>query len=516
MFLHRFRVALAMTLAVSVGATIASASGMIDQMGSDIDGEATNDYFGNSVSMSSDGTVLAVGAWANNFRAGHVRIFGWTGTAWAQMGDDIDAEAQSDFSGYSVSLSADGTHVAIGAPGNDENGDAAGHVRVYQYDGTAGDADNINGWTKVGSDIDGGASGDEFGASVSMSADGTHVAIGAVSVGGIGNLTGYVSIYQYDGINGWTQVGSDIDGGVGGNYSGYSVSMSSDGTILAVGAWGSDGNGVDAGRVRVYQYDGINGWTQVGSDIDGEAANDYSGTSVSMSADGTQVAIGAPGNESNAGQVRVFQFDGVNGDADNINGWTQVGSDIDGQATNDYSGAAVALSSDGTRVAIGAHGLGSQTGYVRVYSITTLLNITYDSQNGSTVSDGDTTTATGGIIGTLPTDPTRDGHTFAGWFTASSGGTEITTGATHNQIADFTLYAQWTANPSTTTTTQPPTTTSTVDPTTTEAPTTTVSATTTVVLPSTGTSNGALNPVLLVLGVGGLLALIARRRVDAR
>ena len=42
----------------------------------------------------------------------------------------------------------------------------------------------------------------------------------------------------------------------------------------------------DAGHVRVYQN--VSGtWTQVGSDIDGECAGDYSGFSVSLSSDGS-------------------------------------------------------------------------------------------------------------------------------------------------------------------------------------------------------------------------------------
>jgi len=54
-----------------------------------------------------------------------------------KVGDDIDGEAANDQSGYSVSLSSDGTRVAIGAPFNDGNGSNSGHVRVYEYSGTA-------------------------------------------------------------------------------------------------------------------------------------------------------------------------------------------------------------------------------------------------------------------------------------------------------------------------------------------------------------------------------------------
>ena len=56
---------------------------------------------------------------------------------WIQQGNDIDGEAVSDASGGKISLSADGSIVAIGATENDGNGGESGHVRVYQWDGAA-------------------------------------------------------------------------------------------------------------------------------------------------------------------------------------------------------------------------------------------------------------------------------------------------------------------------------------------------------------------------------------------
>ena len=86
------------------------------------------------------------------------------------------------------------------------------------------------------------------------------------------------------------QIGSDIDGEAADDYSGFSVSLSSDGTIVAIGARYNDGNGSFSGHVRVYKN--ISGtWTKIGDDIDGEAASDISGHSVSLSSDGTIVAI---------------------------------------------------------------------------------------------------------------------------------------------------------------------------------------------------------------------------------
>lgn len=51
--------------------------------------------------------------------------------SWNQLGNDIDGEDAGDGSGYSVSLSSDGSIVAIGAPLNNFG---SGHVRVYKYE----------------------------------------------------------------------------------------------------------------------------------------------------------------------------------------------------------------------------------------------------------------------------------------------------------------------------------------------------------------------------------------------
>ena len=259
----------------------------------------------------------------------------------SQLGNDIDSEAAGDYSGTSVSISSDGTRVAIGAILNDSsNGSNSGHVRVYDWNS------GTSLWTQVGQDIDGEAADDQFGHSVSISSDGTRVAIGAIlNDGSNGSNSGHVRVFTLavfaDGSGAWSQVGSDIDGEAASDESGWSVSMSSDGTRVAIGARGNDG---DAGHVRVYS-ESSGSWSQVGSDIDGEAASDQSGYSVSMSSDGTRVAIGARMNGA-AGHVRVYSESGGS--------WSQVGSNIDGEAASDQSGYSVSMSSDGTRVAIGA------------------------------------------------------------------------------------------------------------------------------------------------------------------
>ena len=100
------------------------------------------------------------------------------------------------------------------------------------------------------------------------------------------------------------QLGADIDGEAADDRSGFSVSL--DGNHLVIGSTKNEGNGTSAGHVRVYESSGSS-WMQLGANIDGEAAYDNSGWSVSL--DGNHLVIGAPYNASNgfdAGHVRVY------------------------------------------------------------------------------------------------------------------------------------------------------------------------------------------------------------------
>ena len=107
--------------------------------------------------------MLAVGGILNDgagMWAGHVRVYQAQNGHWEQIGSDIDGEASVDMSGWMVSLSADGKSLAVGAPRNDGNGADSGHVRVYQSVG--------NEWQQIGPDLDGEAAGDRYGYSVSL------------------------------------------------------------------------------------------------------------------------------------------------------------------------------------------------------------------------------------------------------------------------------------------------------------------------------------------------------------
>ncbi len=340
------------------------------QLGSDIDGEGPGDNFGMRLALSRDGSVLAVGAPNNNQPgrndAGHVRVYQYMGNVWTQLGNDVDGENAGDISGISVSLSTDGMVLAVGATAN---GGFRGHVRVFQY------VSGTNTWTQIGSDINGEVVGDRSGRSVSLSGDGSVVAIGAANNNNdSGTAAGHVRVYKYISPS-WTQLGIDLDGEGQSDWFGRAVSLSSDGMVLAIGGERNDPNGNDdAGHVRVYQFVG-NVWTQLGTDIDGEAPGDFSGSAISLSSNGMVLAVGAPWNSNGRGHVRVYQY------LNNV--WTQLGSDIDGEDAGDHIGAAgdnhctwVSLSSDGMVVAVGARynnpsgptvTVDADTGHVRVY-----------------------------------------------------------------------------------------------------------------------------------------------------
>ena len=389
------------------------------QVGQYIQGEGIHDHCGYSVSLSSNGNTVAIGARYNDGNGinstGHVRIYNWNNGSWNQVGQDIDGEAESDDSGCSVSISNDGNTVAIGAISNDDNGSWSGHTRIYNWNGT---------WNQVGQDIDGEAAGDYSGKSVSISGNGSIVAIGAPYNDGNGTDAGHVRVYQYpvpgcmdstalnyspnatidDGsciavVSGctdstafnynplantddgsccydtimWSQISDDIMDNLL-DQSGYSVSISDSGNIIAIGSPDYDNNN-STGRVSVYQK--INeDWVQLGQDINGDILNEWFGYSISLSSDGSILAVGAPSHNvynssQDTGYVRIFQWDGSS--------WNQLGQDIEGDDSQDKFGSTVSLSSDGSRIAISAPEYGTSSnpnsqfdyerGKVKVYEL---------------------------------------------------------------------------------------------------------------------------------------------------
>ncbi len=378
-----------------------------NQVGNTIHGESQNDISGSSVSISADGSIVAIGApnnSANGLNSGHVRVYENLAGIWTQIGNDLYGENVSEAFGTSVSLSSDGNILAIGAPQND-----SGYVKVFE---------NISGnWIQIGDNILGESPGDEsgfrvslssdgqivaitairndangessghvrvfqnnsgiweqkgeeikgesqyslFGWSISLSSNGEKIAISAEDGTGVGDNTGNVKIYNFN--NGsWDQIGANIIGEISGGAFGYAISLSSDGTIVAI----SD-RFTNAGTVYIYE-NVSNNWVLIGNKIDGESADDRFGTSVSLSSDGNILAVGAEANSSNemfSGHVRLYQ---------NVNGvWTQIGEDIDGESQFSLFGSSVSLSSNGEIIVIGAMGNSnlniSFAGHVKIYDL---------------------------------------------------------------------------------------------------------------------------------------------------
>ena len=93
------------------------------------------------------------------------------------------------------------------------------------------------------------------------------------------------------------------------------------------------------------------------------------------------------------------------------------------------------------------------TYYSDIYSFTTdstlpSFTVTFNT-NGGSCSTGSKTVTYSQTYGTLPT-PTRSGYTFNGWYTATSGGTKVTSSTVMKEIGNHTLYAQWACNHSST------------------------------------------------------------------
>ncbi|MFK8005400.1 MAG: T9SS type A sorting domain-containing protein [Saprospiraceae bacterium] len=273
-----------------------------NQTGSTIEGLGSglgSDWFGSALSFSADGNTLAIGAPLNNSNgglAGQVRIYKWDGTDWVQLGDDILGDEAHDQFGGNVSLNDEGNMFAAGARGAGDSGfgtNFTGHVYVYEWDGSD--------WIKRGSQLLGDISGDDFGRSVSLNGSGDILAVGAPGYNVVsGNLECTTHIYEWDG-NDWLQRGSTLTGVADIDLFGWSVSLNSNGNILAVGGAPFFSNG----SVWIFEWTGTT-WEQQGDELMGENSNDFFGSSVSINDIGNTLAVGAWGNQD-IGHVRVFE-----------------------------------------------------------------------------------------------------------------------------------------------------------------------------------------------------------------
>jgi len=190
-----------------------------------------------------------------------------------------------------------------------------------------------------------------FGARIALSANGDRLVVASAET-----ANGTTRVYDRSG-GAWTQIGADIVGESAGDFSGTGVDINAAGTRIAIGAYFADGASVNSGHVRVFDLVG-GAWTQVGADIDGSAAGSGLGWRVALSASGNRLIAGAPGINNTFGTARVFDLVG--------SVWTQVGNTLNGD--NEF-GEQVDISGDGSTIAITAASGPALRGSVSVFRL---------------------------------------------------------------------------------------------------------------------------------------------------
>ena len=290
------------------------------------------------ISLSADGLTLLTSDPSN---LGVSKVYNFTNGAWTQIGGDITGTVANDNLGFKLAISGNGKVVILkNASGN--------RCVVYKLE--------QNSWVKQGNDIT--LSGTTQDTYVDINFNGTVVAVRSVST---------VKIFTYT--DDWTQLGDDIAG------DGERVVLNGAGNIVAVG------NNYQ-NNAKVYYYDSE--WKQLGNTVEG--TNDF-GYGISLSADGLSLLVGAPNfNFSSGGYAEVYQY--------NLGNWRGVSGPM--AILTYYVGYSVSLSADGRKVAIGALGL-TLTYHAKEYDVKhlqTLVGAPFDTNlgafSGSTITPNQT------------------------------------------------------------------------------------------------------------------------------
>jgi len=337
-------------------------NGSYKQVGEDIVGIADGDEFGYSTSLSNNGQRVAIGARSNDNEgesSGLVLVFEYSSkSGWERLGSKITGMGSQDRAGFSVALSGDGKRVAVGAP---RGGNETGSARVFAQD-SSGE------WIKVGQEIVGNETAELGGYDVSLSFRGDVLAV-SFPRSSTNELTknGSVAIFASNRIgsdSNWKIIGEEIMGEDSGDQNGESIALSGDGYTIVIGANGRDAASFkNAGYCRIFHLDGMNEWKQEGSSIYGRAQGEQMGYSVAISSDASTVACGGPNSRENgerSGGVRVFQ---KTLDEE----WSELGSKLSSSAFSAF-GSSLSLSLDGTFLAVGAPESDRRAGFVELYT----------------------------------------------------------------------------------------------------------------------------------------------------
>jgi len=306
---------------------------------------AASDRLGSSIDISSDGTTAIIGAEGGNGGAGAAYVYTLSGGIW---GDEVRLVASdpvvNNAFGVSVSISSNGDTVLIGAYArNSITGAAYAFVRSTGV------------WSQqqilVASDA---ATGDQFGYCVALSADGNVGVVGALGNDIAANADqGAAYVFTRTG-SVWTEdhllTASD---GQATDYFGVSCAISDDASVIAIGCWNDTYLGIsNHGSIYVYHYNGSS-YTHRSPLYPSTPANTTKsfGNKVSISGDGKIIAACCEGKKvhgvSDAGAVVLFNY--FSGD------WRESQIIIAGDyAGGDFFGASATLSKDGNTLVVGA------------------------------------------------------------------------------------------------------------------------------------------------------------------
>jgi hypothetical protein len=218
-----------------------------------------------------------------------------------------------------------------------------------------------------------GGANERFGYSIALSQNGNVLAVGAPFAGL--DQAGMVQVYSYELQNNgngkkrqWVPRGPALVGRNAQDQFGSSVALSNDGSVLVASEPTFDGIAGDrSGNVRAFVFSPLNRYDPLGQDIQGEAATDHFGVSVGLSGNGLRLAVGAP-----------FHDTGVTTGTRNTSGqarvfefsngrWKFLGGALAGATNLDWFGWSLDLSQDGTFLAVGAPRNLQYGGYVRSY-----------------------------------------------------------------------------------------------------------------------------------------------------
>jgi hypothetical protein len=183
--------------------------------------------FGNVISLNQDGTRLVTGDKGISV-TGRVMTYTRSGMTWTQQpvlsADDMTpaTSAAAKGYGYSVSMSSDGTMMAVTAAHNTNAGVVEGRLYIYSWNGS--------GWTKVTSFVKTGqATAMQLGSSVALASDKKTVYVGDI-------VANQVVIYGKASGGTWAEVTTITSAAAGANYFGHNIALNKDNTVAIVGA----------------------------------------------------------------------------------------------------------------------------------------------------------------------------------------------------------------------------------------------------------------------------------------